>query len=81
MKIKKFLKTIAIIIATLIAIIIVGFGYFFVQDFKTEDNLKKEFQEINNMINEKNINIEEVNNRLKRTISSGDYEIVENWSF
>ena len=77
MKIKKFLKTIAIIIATLIAIIIVGFGYFFVQDFKTEDNLKKEFQEINNMINEKNINIEEVNNRLKRTISSGDYEIVE----
>ena len=77
MKIKKFLKTIAIIIATLIAIIIVGFGYFFVQDFKTEDNLKKEFQEINNMINKKNINIEEVNNRLKRTISSGDYEIVE----
>ena len=77
MKIKKILKTIAIIIATLIAIIIVGFGYFFVQDFKTEDNLKKEFQEINNMINEKNINIEEVNNRLKRTISSGDYEIVE----
>lgn len=77
MKIKKIFNIISIFIATLVVIFIIGFVCFLVQDYRAEDNLKRELQEINKMVNEKNINIEEVNERLNRTISKGDYAIVE----
>ena len=70
-------KKILIVVGIIVALIIVVFGYFIVSDLKQEDKLITELNEISNLVNEENVDIDEVNERLNNTVTKGDYKIVE----
>ena len=44
---------------------------------KQEDKLKTELSELNDLVNAENINMDAVNEKLNRRITTGDYEKVE----
>lgn len=71
---KKILIAILIIIVIAIAIV----GYFVFSDMMQEDKLKTELSELQQLVNTENIDMDAVNERLDRTITSGDYAQVEN---
>ena len=71
---KKILIAILIVIVIAIAVI----GYFVLNDMIQEAKLKKEIIEINQLSNAENIDMDEINDRLNRTVTTGDYAIVEN---
>ena len=70
-------KKILIVVGIIVALIIVVFGYFIVSDLKQEDKLITELNEISDLVNEENVDIDEVNERLNNTVTKGDYKIVE----
>ena len=70
---KKVLITILIIIVLAIALI----GYYFVSDMIQEDKLRTELSEINNLANAETIDIDAINERLDRIVTTGDYAVVE----
>ena len=70
---KKVLVAILIIIVIAIGVI----GYFVISDMGQEDKLKTELTEINDLANADSIDINAVNERLDRTITTGDYAVVE----
>lgn len=70
---KKILKTILVIIILLV----IGIGYFIYTDFQQEDKLRAELEEINNLTNAENIDIDLIDERLDRIVTTGDYAIVE----
>lgn len=70
-------KKIWIIIAVAVAVIVGIIAYFVVSDINQEEKLRNEISEIDGMINFENMNINEVNNRLSKTITTGDYAVVE----
>ena len=71
---KKILIAILIIIVIAIAVV----GYFVFSDMMQEDKLKTELSELQQLVNTENIDMDAVNERLDRTITSGDYAQVEN---
>lgn len=70
---KKVLITIFIIIVLAIALI----WYYFVSDMIQEDRLRTELSEINNLANAETIDIDAINERLDRIVTTGDYAVVE----
>ena len=70
---KKVLVAILIIIVIAIGVI----GYCGISDMGQEDKLKKELTEINDLANADSIDINAINERLDRTITTGDYAVVE----
>ena len=70
---KKILITIGIIILIVIGVI----AYFVITDLQQEDKLTAELQEISNLVNSQNIDIDQINERLDRTVTRGDYAVVE----
>ncbi len=70
---KKFL--IAILVIIVIAFLVVG--YFVISDMIQEDKLKTELAEINELSNAETIDMDAINERLDRIITTGDYAIVE----
>ena len=66
---------IAILIIIVIAIVVVG--YFVFSDMMQEDKLKTELSELQQLVNTENIDMEAVNERLDRTVTTGDYAVVE----
>lgn len=74
MKNKKKVLIICGIVIVLIAIIM---GTIIIQDFNQEGKLRSELKEISKMINASNPDIEEINKRLEKYISKGDYLTVE----
>lgn len=70
-------KKILIIIAIIIVIALGGFGYLVYFDIKQEENLIAELNGISDLANSENINMDEINQRLDRTITKGDYATVE----
>ena len=70
---KKVLIIIGIILALFIAVIAV----LIVKDFNQEEKLRQELNEIDSMINFEDFDYDAVNERLGKTISSGDYLVVE----
>ena len=70
-------KKILIIVLILIILALVGIGYFVVSDLIQEEKLKNELSEINQLVNTETMDLDEINNRLNRTVTTGDYEIVE----
>ena len=70
---KKILIAIFILILMAIAVI----GYFVLNDMIQEAKLKKEIIEINQLSNAENIDMDEINDRLNRTVTTGDYAVVE----
>lgn len=70
---KKILITLLIIIV----IALIGVGYFVFTDMQQEEKLKTELTELSELSNAQNIYIDEINNRLDRIVTKGDYSIVE----
>ncbi len=70
---KKVLIAILIIIVIAIAVV----GYFVFSDMMQEDKLKTELSELQQLVNTENIDMEAVNERLDRTVTTGDYAVVE----
>lgn len=64
-------------IAIIVAVFVIAIGYIVVQDFKEEDKLKKELEEIANMVSTENVNMEEINIKLERTVTRDDYGVIE----
>lgn len=71
---KKILITLLIIIV----IALIGVGYFVFTDMQQEEKLKTELTELSELSNAQNIDIDEINNRLDRIVTKGDYATVEN---
>lgn len=71
---KKILITLLIIIV----IALIGVGYFVFTDMQQEEKLKTELTELSKLSNAQEINIDEINNRLDRIVTKGDYATVEN---
>ena len=67
---------IAILIIIVIAIVVVG--YFVFSDMMQEDKLKTELSELQQLVNTENIDMDAINSRLDRTVTTGDYALVEN---
>ena len=70
---KKILIGVGIILILIFGVI----GYFVVNDLKQEEKLKNELDELNLLVDEENIDVEKIKEMLNRTVTTGDYKIVE----
>ena len=70
-------KKILIIVGIIIPIVIGVIAYFVITDLQQEDKLTAELQEISNLVNSQNIDTDQINERLDRTVTRGDYAVVE----
>lgn len=70
---KKILIAVGIILIAIVVII----ATVVISDFKQEENLKNELEEISKLVNFENINMDEINEKLDRTVTKGNYEIIE----
>lgn len=70
-------KKILIGVGVLLILIIGVVGYIVVSDLKQEEKLKKELEELSILVNEENIDVDKVNEMLNRTVTTGDYKVVE----
>lgn len=69
-------KIIIGIISFVIAFILV-FCYLVSKDLKVEEEVKREIKEINTLLKQDNIDYNKINQLLDRTVSKGDYRLVE----
>ena len=70
-------KKILIGLGVLLVVIIGAIGYVVVSDSKQEEKLKNELEELNTLVNEENIDVDKVKKMLNRTVTTGDYKVVE----
>ena len=70
-------KNIFIGIGVVLALIVITIGYFVVTDLNQESKLENELIEISDMVNEDNVDIDAVYERLNSTVTTGDYKVVE----
>lgn len=70
-------KKVLIALLIIIVIALVGVGYFVFTDMQQEEKLKTELSELNDLVNAENIDMDAVNEKLERRITTGDYEKVE----
>lgn len=64
--------------AGVLLVLIIGFiGYIVVDTLKQEEKLKNELEELSVLVNEENIDVDKVNKMLNRTVTTGDYKVVE----
>ena len=70
-------KKIIIVVAVILVAIVGVIGYMVVSDMGQEDKLKTELSEISDLSNAENIDMDEINKRLDRTVTKGDYAKVE----
>ena len=66
-----------LIVILIIVIALIGVGYFVYTDLKQEEKLKTELTELSELSNAQDIDINEINNRLDRIVTKGDYAAVE----
>lgn len=71
-------KKIIITLLIIIVIALIGVGYVVFTDMQQEEKLKTELTELSELSNAQEINIDEINNRLDRIVTKGDYATVEN---
>lgn len=70
-------KKLLIILISIIVILLAIFAYFVASDIIQENKLKAELNEISELTNSENINAEEIEEKLERIVTRGDYAIVE----
>lgn len=70
-------KKIFITIAIVVAIILIGIGYFIFKDLKQEEMLRAELEEISVLVNEESPDVDKIKTKLNTTVTTGDYAIVE----
>ena len=62
----------------ILSVLIVGIiGYVVVKDLKQEEKLKNELEELSVLVKEENIDVDKVKDMLNRTVTTGDYKVVE----
>lgn len=71
------MKKALIIIGIIVAIVLVLVTVMIIKDFNQEEKLRQELNEIDSLINFDEFDYDVVNERLGKTISSGDYLVVE----
>ena len=70
-------KKVLIVLLIIIVIALVGVGYFVFTDMEQEEKIKTELSELNDLVNAENIDMDAINEKLERRITTGDYEKVE----
>ena len=70
-------KKVLIAVLIIIVIALVVIGYFVFSDMMQEDKLKTELTEIYQLTSAETIDMDAINERLNRTITKGDYAVVE----
>ena len=70
---KKVLVVILIVIVIVLAIV----GYFVFSDMRQEGKLKTELSELEELVNAETIDMDAINERLDRIVTTGDYAVVE----
>lgn len=70
-------KKVLIIVGVIIAILIVAFVGSIIYDIREENKLNQEFFEINELVSEDEMDMDAVNERLERTVTTGDYGKLE----
>lgn len=70
-------KKIIIAVIVIILVIVGVIGYIVVSDLGQENKLKSELSELNDLVNSETIDTDEVNDRLDRIVTKGDYAKVE----
>ncbi len=64
--------------AGVLLVLIIGFiGYIVVDTLKQEEKLKNELEELSVLVNEENIDVDKLKEMLNRTVTTGDYKVVE----
>ena len=74
---KKVLKIVLIVIGVLFLLLCILVGVFLYKDFKMEDKLNREVEEINNIMEATDFDEEKFKEKLNNTVSTGDYYKVE----
>ena len=70
-------KKVLIAILIIIVISVVVVGYFVLNDIQQEEKLKTELAELDQLVNAENIDMDAINDRLDRIVTTGDYAVVE----
>ena len=71
-------KKILIIVAVIIVIAVIAIGYMVISDMGQEKKLNAELEEISTLVNAQEMDVEQIEEKLNRTVTNGDYAIVEN---
>ena len=70
-------KPVLIIIAIIVVAAIAVFGYMVVSDLGQEKELTAELEEITTLVNAEELDTDQIQERLDRTVTNGDYATVE----
>ena len=70
-------KKILIVLLIIIVIALIGVGYFVFTDMQQEEKLKTELTELSDLANAESIDMDVINERLDRIVTTGDYAEVE----
>ena len=70
-------KKILITLLVIIVIAIIVLGYFIISDFMQEQKLREELAGLSELSNAETIDVDAINSMLERTVTKGDYSIVE----
>ena len=71
---KKIVKW---IIFMFIVLIVIGIGILLVKDLKQEDTLREEILAFDNLTREENIDLEKIDEKIRKIKTTGDYGVVE----
>lgn len=71
---KKIVKWIILMI---IVLIVIGIGILLVKDLKQEDTLREEILAFDNLTREENIDLEKIDEKIRKIKTTGDYGVVE----
>jgi len=74
---KKGLKITLMVIGGIVLLFCILIGVFVVNDFKTEDKLNQEVEEITNILEATDFDEKKLNDKLNHTVARGDYYKVE----
>lgn len=70
-------KKVLITILVIIVIAIIVLGYFILSDFMQEQKIRDELAQLSELSNAETIDVDAINDMLARTVTKGDYAIVE----
>ena len=65
------------IILMIIVLIVIGIGILLVKDLKQEDTLREEILAFDNLTREENIDLEKIDEKIRKIKTTGDYGVVE----
>ena len=70
-------KAIKWIVIAIILVVVIGIGILVVKDFRQEDILREEMLAFENLTREENIDVDQIDQRIRELKTTGDYGVVE----